>query len=662
MANLIEGAKHYTRLEGKRRCFDVLYLSHDVPKLMHYGLMGICNDLKVVEDGLFFASTDKGFSPDLSRCPARPEAFYLSVSEESIALVAKDYQGFLHGLVALSYSQNCLGDCCFEISDYPSVLKRGLMLDVSRGKVYTIDAIKRIIKILCLARYNTLQLYIEHVFMFKGHPEIGELSGGYTAEDILEIRSYAAEHGIELQANLQLFGHCRRLLTRPAHMSLRESDFFWTLSPSDEGTYDLIDDLLSEFLPLFDSEYVNICSDETYDLCGPRSRNLGKDKGRTYMAHLLRVRDIAAKYGKKIQVFGDIVLKHPDLVSELPSDIVFLDWIYDPKAHYGTPEVFREKNRRFWVCPGTGAWNSLFPRLDGSLTNISNLLREGLESGAEGILLTDWNDHGGYPNNSFSHFSYVFAGLASWLGKPDFDCDDYVAWCTGEPEYPAIERLFASIYTLPPMWSRNRSQCVIALFEEPVRGKCFSGILPPPDFESYNLEIPKGLDPVYVKRKTNPLRPVMVIVPETRAKIRKIVSEIRSLNNNIYGNVYSDSIRYTCNAFELMCDKLDASNELVDLFSSGNVRVEDIVSQEDKVRLLIRRFIDLQSEFQKCWSNEARRSEIDEALMNFSNIISRYGYLAKWLASQRERIEDGLEVDCKFETYNDGGYTSLDTV
>ena len=657
MNQIIYKAKKYIKLEGKRFSGDVIILSCKVPESYEELLKKKYRLEYVSSHGFFAYSGEK----ELLDIPSINEGFSLKKSVQGINLQARDYNGYLYGLGAWILSDMDDSSQSFSIEDYPTMQKRGLMLDVSRGKVYKLDTVFRIIDILSFARYNVLQLYIEHTFDFKSHPEISMGSGAYREEDILKIKEYAASHGITLQANLQSFGHCRRILKQKEHMSKRESDMFWTLSPACPETYTLLDDMYNDYLPLFDDEYFNVCSDETYDLAAENSRNKGKDKGKVYMEHILRLRNLAAKYGKKIMVFGDIVLKHPELVSDLPSDILFVDWIYDPKDYYGTPAVFKDKGRRFWVCPGTGAWNTLFPRLDGAIKNIENLVGEGIENGAEGMLLTDWNDHGGYALNAFSHFIYTFGGLYSWIGEKveEKDIDEFADFCVSEADYSCIERLFAQIYWLPPIWSKNRSECVMALFDEPIKGKTSIGLLPPSDFEAYNLRLPGNMEPEREKGLPHPLRPIMVIPPETRKEIRRISEKILSYTGSIVNRIYKESFIFAAEEFLFICDKLNLSNMIQEYFTKEEVTVEGITSIEEDVRKLLSRLIDLEMGMLKTWFNEADRSEIDRCVMNWSGIIGRYDYLTNWLEDQRALLENNEEVDKNFETYNTCSYNTL---
>ncbi|MDR2908763.1 MAG: glycoside hydrolase, partial [Oscillospiraceae bacterium] len=100
------------------------------------------------------------------------------------------------------------------------------MLDISRGKVYTRDYLLGLADLLGRMRYNVLQLYVEHTFDFKKHPDISAGSDPLTADDILAIQRRCKENGVELQANLQSLGHCNRILTREKYRHIAESDMY----------------------------------------------------------------------------------------------------------------------------------------------------------------------------------------------------------------------------------------------------------------------------------------------------------------------------------------------------------------------------------------------------------------------------------------------------
>lgn len=599
------------------------------------------------------------------QAPDRPQGYRLKIEPEGICIAAADEPGLRYGLDTLRQilSQADGAVQCLELEDYPTLLNRGLMLDVSRGKVYTREYLLGLAELLSKLRYNVLQLYTEHTFDFKKHPEICEGSDPVTADDIRALQSRCAELGIELQANLQCLGHCRRILTREKYMELSESEMFWSLCTTSDASLRLLDDLFSEYLPLFDSEWVNICFDEPYDIGKGRSAPLNEDGTALYVAFLKKVHDLAAKYGKKVMLFGDVVVRRPEFLKELPQDIRYLDWCYDPKPHYGTPAVFHSHQLDYWVCPGSGNWNTLFPRFDGAITNVDNLLAEAIAADAGGMLYTDWNDHGGYTQPAAGYYGYGYAAAVAWSGEPQ--CADRMDSAMDRllhlQGYSEIIRTFAEIYRLPPVWSKNRSECVMALFDEPIFGKAIRGAEPPAGLRAYDLSLPNGIQPVLERHSQHPMRPYFRIPEQTCAHICALAERANALIQKLDKGVIRDQLSYQAEAFLLMTDKLAMSRKLLRRFAAGGLTVRELVLLEDEVRLMIRRYVRLQMEFIRLWLQIAKPSEIDISMTYFAHIIERLDYLRDWLSLKRETLSAGGTITEDFSDYETAGYGTLPT-
>src|SRR5207247_9241339 len=117
--------------------------------------------------------------------------------------------GLLYGVQALRQLVRTPGGRlpALTIRDWPVLADRGLMLDVSRGKVPTLATLFALVVGLAAHKYNQLQLYIEHTFHFPRHPEIGAGADPLTAEDILALDEYCRPRHAALVLNLQSFGH-----------------------------------------------------------------------------------------------------------------------------------------------------------------------------------------------------------------------------------------------------------------------------------------------------------------------------------------------------------------------------------------------------------------------------------------------------------------------
>ena len=275
---------------------------------------------------------------------------------------------------------------------------RGYMLDVSRDRVPTLKTLREIVDLLARCRYNQFQLYTEHTFAYSAHPEVWEEADPLTPAEIRKLDAYCQMQGIELVANQNTFGHMERWLTLPRYNPLAKfpkggavtpwgavKKFPTTLDPANPGSIALVESLLDELLPNFTSGLVNIGCDETFEIEDPEE----------YLGFLLKVCDLARKHGKRPMFWGDIVLKHPDMIPRLPKDLIALDWGYEANHPFDRDcAAFRAAALDFYVCPGTSAWRSLGGRVENMRENLEAAERAGRLNGAKGYLVTDWGDHG----------------------------------------------------------------------------------------------------------------------------------------------------------------------------------------------------------------------------------------------------------------------------
>lgn len=303
-----------------------------------------------------------------------------------------------------------------DITDRPDFEKRGLLLDISRGKVPTLETLREVVDRMVGLKLNLLMLYTEHVFQFRRHPEIGEYASRMNAADVRALDLYAAERHVELVPTLQSLGHMHQLLKIPRYRHLAESDKMWSISPALEATYDLLADLYSEYLPNFRSDWVNANCDEPVDLGRGKSKGWAEKKGRgaVYRYHLERVQKIARSLGRQTMVWGDVVHEHPEQIPFLNKKLVLLDWWYEANHDFNRVKAFARHEIAFMVCPGTSSWNTLFPRVGNAVANIRGYAEAGKRFGAQGLINTDWGDGGHYNLLGNSFFSIAWGAQAAW--------------------------------------------------------------------------------------------------------------------------------------------------------------------------------------------------------------------------------------------------------
>jgi len=305
-----------------------------------------------------------------------------------------------------------------EIEDAPDFARRGLMLDVSRGKVPTPATLGALVDLAARLKPNVLVLYVEHTFRFRRHPEIGAGWSPLTAETLRALDAYADLRHVELVPCLQSLGHMSHVLALPRYAHLAETERRWTLAPAEPGSYALLEDLYDEFLPNFRSRLFHANCDEPWDLGRGRSAELSRrlGPGGLYLAHVRRLHALAAKHGRRLAIWGDVVHAHPDRIPELPSDLLLLDWGYDAAHDVDRVSAFARHGFECWVCPGTSSWNSLFPRFENAERNVAAFAAAGRRHGASGLLHTDWGDFGHFNLQGFSWHSYAWAAQHAWSG------------------------------------------------------------------------------------------------------------------------------------------------------------------------------------------------------------------------------------------------------
>jgi hypothetical protein len=365
-----------------------------------------------------------------------PHGYHLRIRAAGIELVARDVTAAFHGLQTLRQIADQAPGRAFPrltIKDWPDVPERGVYYDVCRGRVPELEQLMTLADELAHYKINHLELYVEHTFAFRQHPKIGKRASPLTAEDILQLDAYCRERHVELVPSLASFGHMAKILSLPEYRHLAEDKGkgeyavpreeihgnppqAWTLSPAVPAIYEFLDELYSEFLPLFSSARFNVCCDETWDLGLGQSKQLceKKGKGRVYLDHILKLRELAGRYGKKLMFWGDIIRDYPELIEEIPEDVTVLDWAYRHKLDFDRLEDFREVGVPFFACPGTNSWNSLFPRLGVARANISGWSTAADKYGAQGLLNTDWGDGGHYNFMEYSWPGYLFGAEQGW--------------------------------------------------------------------------------------------------------------------------------------------------------------------------------------------------------------------------------------------------------
>jgi hypothetical protein len=368
------------------------------------------------------------------RAPDHAEGYHLSISAKDIRIEFRETGGLRAAAATLGQLLRQYGRKlpCLKIRDWPDFPRRGVMLDISRGRVPKLETLLELVEHLADFKINEFQLYTEHTFAYQKYKSVWREWGALTPEEIRKLDARCRELGIDLVPNQNSFGHLRYFLEHAPLRKLSEisepyeaspGDFLrfpTTLAPNHPGTLKFIRELYDELLPNFSSKYFNVGCDETWDLGRGQSKKLceRRGKGMVYVDFVKKIHHEVSRRGRRMMFWGDIILHHPELIKKLPRNVIALNWGYE-KNHPFEKEVttFAKSKVPFYVCPGTSTWMTLIGRHDNAFANLMSGAKAGLKHGAIGYLNTDWGD-GGHPQPlAVSYAPFLVGAAVSWCGK-----------------------------------------------------------------------------------------------------------------------------------------------------------------------------------------------------------------------------------------------------
>jgi hexosaminidase len=336
------------------------------------------------------------------------QGYRLRIAPEGVRIEAADAAGEFYARMTMrQIERQCGGKLpACTIEDWPDFPSRGVLLDISRDKVPTMETLFGLVNELAEWKINHLELYTEHTFAYRNHREVWKDASPMTGEEIERLNAYCRERFIELVPNQQSFGHFERWLKHAKYRELAAVERATCLDPRHPRSLALLAELYGELLPHFTSRKFNVNCDETAGI-----------EGRVYLDFLRKIHELVKRRGRTMHFWADIVLRHPELIGELPDDVVLLAWGYEAE------HTFTDPGRPFFVCPGTSSWNSIAGRTENCLANQRNAATAGLQHGAIGYLNTDWGDNGHWQYLPVSYLGFAAGAALSWCHAANGDRD-----------------------------------------------------------------------------------------------------------------------------------------------------------------------------------------------------------------------------------------------
>ena len=248
-----------------------------------------------------------------------------------------------------------------------------------------------------------------------------------TPADLRRLAAYCAERHVELVANQNSLGHMERWLLHeryaplgiargvqkgPFGLALAPS----TLDPASPAAFDLVDELLGTIAGSLPGTRVHVGLDEPWDLPSARIQE--------WRLWLDRLRAMPALAERDLLVWGDMLSAHPELLERWPAGVTVCEWGYEAdhpfRAHTGRLASLGVPH---WVSPGTSSWMSILGRTTNAIENCRNAVDAGRQSGADGVLVTDWGDWGHLQPFVVSDPGFAAAASMAWCFETNSDLD-----------------------------------------------------------------------------------------------------------------------------------------------------------------------------------------------------------------------------------------------
>ncbi|MBR7071431.1 MAG: beta-N-acetylhexosaminidase [Clostridia bacterium] len=302
----------------------------------------------------------------------------------------------------------------FSLREIPGFEKLGAMLDMSRGGVMRVGAVKKYINRLALYGANQLLLYTEDTYTLEDYPHFGYLRGAYTDEELKEIDAYAASLDMEVVPCIQTLGHMGQYLSwREETAKIRDTAD--VLLCDSEDTYRFIEAEIAKMRKVFRSKRIHIGMDEAHDVgLGQYLKKNGfEDRYELMKRHLAKVADICKQYDFMPMMWSDMFFRldsptddyynydgnyhFPEEMIENIPDVEMVYWDYynsTEGAYRNMVRLHKELQKPMIFAGGIWTWNGFLPDHIRTEKTMMPALKVCRENGVGNVIATMWGDNG----------------------------------------------------------------------------------------------------------------------------------------------------------------------------------------------------------------------------------------------------------------------------
>ena len=338
-------------------------------------------------------------------------AFDAAMQPEGYVLVTEPHRAFIiaHTATGIFYGAQTLKQLVIPggesplvagaaIRDWPAMRWRGVHDDLSRGPVPTLEFQEKQIRTFAAYKLNVYSPYFENTQQYASNPLPALPGGSMSAADAKALVAYARRYHVTIIPEQEAFGHLHHVLTWQQYAPLAEIPNGAVLAPGQPRSMELITQWFDELAGLYPGPFLHIGADETFELGQGQTASEVQQRGlgAVYIDFLTQIHQALAPLHRRLLFWGDMAMRSPALVPQLPHDMIAVPWVYDPhpEGFHRWIAPYRDAGMETWVAPGVNNWNRVWPNFNMALANIQRFVADGQQAGSTGMLNTIWNDDG----------------------------------------------------------------------------------------------------------------------------------------------------------------------------------------------------------------------------------------------------------------------------
>jgi len=248
--------------------------------------------------------------------PGSRESYSIKITPEKIKVTSVSSAGLFYAVQTLRQMIEGTGSRAVipvaEIEDWPSMVYRGFMMDMSHFQLPRMEEIKNQIDFMSRWKGNQYLFYSEASIELDGYPLL-MAEARFTKDQVREIINYAKARHVDVIPNMELYGHLHDLFRLEHYADLAVVPHGGEFIPDDPRVKPLLEDWIGQIAKLFPSPFFHIGFDETW-LLEHEAKKRNKTPEELYSIMLKQTTDIVEKNGKRAMVWVDMLQKYPAMI------------------------------------------------------------------------------------------------------------------------------------------------------------------------------------------------------------------------------------------------------------------------------------------------------------------------------------------------------------